>query len=600
MTRNPLVDFLAAYGPTSDGNNMYDEFVVAAASKADLAPLEIDETRSDEIIADLQGDPARSVILTGTAGDGKTYTARKVLAKLTEGASGWKNTESIVSIRFRGRNLHFVKDMSELPDGEKSDLVLRLEKAFSDKSGSADLYVVCVNDGHLLSTWSRYSKECPHGERILEQFQLLLKNDEENPNGFAFRLVNMSRRSHADTLDNIIDAICKHPAWQSCPADCPALDPNNRCPILVNRDEFLKEGVGTLRERLKSLIQIAAADGEHLSIRQIMILVVNALLGDAKGDRAKPILNCRRAQQQAKRTDRSRTNPFDNIFGTNHPPARRSGYAAFSTLERFAIGYETNNYFDDHLLSPHGDDLPDHPYFGESIFSQARNNYIENSESGINELRDKLVAQRRRLFFTAHDAALNDDPEQSPWRLTVHHHGDLFLNLLVPDDRQDSQLTRVARRRIIKGLNRTLTGSLTETSDRLWLTQPSGVYHGAEMHLLVGRPVGWRGAPWHLDLAPPSQPGRPPGLNLHSRQRVEVTLEMIPTLFEYLMRVADGALPTSFSKQCFQDIRNFQIQCVAVMAKHMRQDEYDLNFEVVETDGEKLALHPVGLLEDAD
>lgn len=597
MTHNPLVNFLAAYGPTSDGNNMYDEFVVAAAAEAGLAPLEIEERRSDEIIKELRDDPARSVILTGTAGDGKTYTARRVLTKLTNCTKAWKNTESIVSIPFRDRKLHFVKDMSELPDGEKSDLVLRLEKAFSDPSGSGDLYVVCVNDGHLLSTWRRYSKDCPHGTKILDQFQILLKDDKEDPVGYSFRLMNMSRTSHAETLDSIIDAICRHSAWQSCPSDCPALDPKALCPILVNRDEFLKEGAGTLRERLKSLIQIAAADGEHLSIRQIMILVVNAVLGDTRGDRARPILNCQRAQQQAKRTDRSRTNPFDNIFGTNHPSARRSGYAAFSTLERFAIGYETNNYFDDSLLSPEGNNLPNHPYFGEAIFRQARNNYIENSESGINELRDQLVAQRRRLFFTAPDAS---DPEESPWRLTVHHHGDLFLNLLVPHDRQDRERARVAQRRIIKGLNRTLTGSLTETSDRLWLTQPSGVYHGAEMHLLVGQPISWKGSPWHLELASPGQPGRPPSLDLHSRRRVEVSLEMIPTLFEYLMRVADGALPTSFSKQCFQDIRNFQIQCVGVMMKDIQQDDYDFNFEVVETDGEKLDRYPVGILEDID
>ena len=39
MAQNELVDFLAAYGPTSDGNNMYDEFVVAAAAKAGVDPI---------------------------------------------------------------------------------------------------------------------------------------------------------------------------------------------------------------------------------------------------------------------------------------------------------------------------------------------------------------------------------------------------------------------------------------------------------------------------------------------------------------------------------------------------------------------------------
>ena len=43
MTSNPLVDFLASYGPQASSNNLYDEFVVEAAKRTGCAALEIDQ-----------------------------------------------------------------------------------------------------------------------------------------------------------------------------------------------------------------------------------------------------------------------------------------------------------------------------------------------------------------------------------------------------------------------------------------------------------------------------------------------------------------------------------------------------------------------------
>ena len=62
---------------------MYDEFVLAAAAAAGVDPIAIPENRSGAILKDLTAEQPRSVILTGTAGDGKTYTARKVLEALS-------------------------------------------------------------------------------------------------------------------------------------------------------------------------------------------------------------------------------------------------------------------------------------------------------------------------------------------------------------------------------------------------------------------------------------------------------------------------------------------------------------------------------------
>src|SRR5690606_8196807 len=98
MTSNPLVDFLASYGPQASSNNLYDEFVVEAAKRTGCAALQIDQPLTAELVAMLRSETPRCVILTGTAGDGKTYTARKVAEALTGEARVWSNTQKIYAL----------------------------------------------------------------------------------------------------------------------------------------------------------------------------------------------------------------------------------------------------------------------------------------------------------------------------------------------------------------------------------------------------------------------------------------------------------------------------------------------------------------------
>src|SRR5690606_15142135 len=195
-------------------------------------------------------------------------------------------------------------------------------------------------------------------------------------------------------------------------------------------------------------------------------------------------------------------NPYSNVFGENHPAFRRDQNTAFSALAEFAIGYETNNYFDDVLME--AEVGVDHPQYGFAGYDTLRHSYRENPSQHIDELRRVLTAQRRRLFFEWPDQG-PADRDRSPWQLSVHTYGDLYLNLLRRETERDQEKFRKTRPRLIKGLNRALTGSLTETSDRLWLTQPSGVYKGADIPFLVTSPIGWAGRPYSLTLAPPAR-----------------------------------------------------------------------------------------------
>ena len=574
---------------------------VKAAKTAGLEPIRISEGRTKEVKNYVTASEPLSVLLTGTAGDGKTYTARLVLDELSGGSISWGNTDAeiIFNCKDNGYRIHFIKDLSEINDATKQALIPRLLKAFCRDEESKDVYVVCANDGHLLKTWREHMGDDHRAASVLQTFQSLLKNDEDCPNNLAFRLINMSRTSHAKTLDAIIDAICNHPSWAACPESCSGMTKETPCPIRANRKVLLESGPATLRSRLRALIEIAAADDKHLSLRQLMILVVNALLGDAKGT-AKPLLNCHRSRLRAEADEYEATNPFSNVFGDNHPMIRRMQFAAFEALDGFGIGHETNNFFDDELLDP-GDTLPDDPQYGTTLFENIRASYCDSPENHIDELRKKLKAQRRRLFFTM-PAPKNykRNREKCPWHLSVHHFGDRYTNLLLSEDNRNEDSFKWTRERILLGLNRTLTGALTETKDRLWLTQPSGAYLGKDVPLLVGQPISWRDYPYHLRLISPSNPGRAPQLELVCSEddKAMNSLSITPTLFEYLMRVAEGILPTSFSNQCFQDIRNFQIKCVGSILDYKKKRDIEIQYAAIETDGERLSQSPIRILEE--
>lgn len=566
--KNGLIDLLAAYGPVPDGNAMYDELVSEVARTTNQEPLVIPETASVDVLKILE-DPRRlSVILTGTAGDGKTYTARTAFKALRQDAVWTDDEAQTIDHPATGARVTFVKDLSEVDRQGKAELVPRLLAALAGPEPS-EQFVICANDGHLLRTWRDHGADDPRAGTILGSLREMLRDDlREPPSGQPFRLINMSRRSHAETLAHVLKAMLEHQGWSDCPAACPGLDAASPCPIRLNREVLRACGPGSIGERLRDLISIAAADSNHLSLRQVMILVVNALLGDARSPQ-RPLLTCQKARSRAEARDYGATNPYANLLGENHPKSERERNGAFTALRRWGVGEETANAFDDLLLDEAlWPSAPGHPFYGTSLLRDTLARYMEEPGRVIDELRPLLRDQRRRLFFTLPPASGRG--QLDPWDLTLLHSGEVYVNLLRPREYQDPAVFAQAKTLMLKGLNRVLTGAMTETADSLWLTQPSGVFLGREVPLRIDAPMRWRGRgrTYLLDLEPPRQPGRPPALCVvEERQGTRLgVLDLTPTLFEYLARVAEGALPTSFSSQCLQDVRSFQIQTAGALA----------------------------------
>ena len=83
--------FLRQYGPIARNDNMYDETIQRSARRAGVIPLEFIHPHQDvllECVKEQTPFPV-SVILTGTAGDGKTHLCRQAWKELGGDERQW-------------------------------------------------------------------------------------------------------------------------------------------------------------------------------------------------------------------------------------------------------------------------------------------------------------------------------------------------------------------------------------------------------------------------------------------------------------------------------------------------------------------------------
>lgn len=114
-----------------------------------------------------------------------------------------------------------------------------------------------------------------------------------------------SRQPHDALFGEVVDAIVGHPDWVRCNGYI--LFIAGTCPIRRNLAILAKSDDPSLRLRLSQLIRIAALNGTHVPIRQLLLLCSNILLGDGKNG---GLIRCNDAHVIAQRNDAAaRVNP---------------------------------------------------------------------------------------------------------------------------------------------------------------------------------------------------------------------------------------------------------------------------------------------------
>ncbi|MDA7979457.1 MAG: ATP-binding protein [Pirellulales bacterium] len=605
------IRFLRQYGPIARNDNMYDEHIRRSAARVKFDPLLFKHPIENELFAlfSESAESPTSVVLTGTAGDGKTHLCRQVWHQLGGDGDEWDSDRVYhhIDTTLGGHpfTVHIVRDLTGLPEtGEsgnfhtKTDLLEFFSHTiFTDDPGS--VFLIAANDGQLIDTWARLNQtkdEVDSTGRLLED---LLFNDLRRREGKRLTLFNLSRIPSATLFDRALEAFLNHDGWKCCYDEAgPDAELFGECCPIRRNLELLKQD--QVRDRLRALLELCDHNEVHLSIRRILLLLTNAVLGfagneaDGKkvGDRLMKAVDVPRiiATKQV-----SKASIYNNIFGGNLTEYRRNSLDVFEYLNRFRIGRETSNRFDNLLIYGHADEQLK-PFFDELLgvdkfygadeaFLAAQQQYIEGADEDIEATEhflELLMSQRRALFFKIPNEIQD---EFSPWDLTVFSFAGEYLDRVVGRLTNGKRVEKGVLARLTKGLNRVFIGMLV-TSDRELLLATGLSGSAAKVScILEDRVSVTRRISEQVEIL--LDESNMPILRVSFTNSLHVDLRLTLTRFEFLSRVAEGVLPGSFSKECHEDILAFKSRLLTA-AKHRRQeigaDEDQMTFRLLELD----------------
>lgn len=573
-----IVDFLRTFGPVATSDSLCDENLGQTQAKFDVKPIDTPAPRAADLREAILGASPTNVILTGTAGDGKTYHIRQFfMATYSDRAGDWPGEDGVLSLPLAdGRELRVIRDLSEISDSEKAAELGSFSAALLGES-SERVYLVAANDGQLLKYFrDAAAQDEPNASRYRDLHHAIsemLREESETRASLNLRLMNLSRTWSEAVVDSIFDSVLEHPQWESDCEGCSSAAGATSCPIRLNRSLLRNgpEGPSVFRHRLKEALRLAASNDQHIPIRQLLTLVVNILLGDASRP-DDPLLDCATARKRADERRYTATNPYNNAIGLNLRLERRRANRVFNVFEVLAVGYETNNLIDSVFVQKQPSALYDalfasDPTYGRELFEPLREAYFSSGGAGgadgvIRDFRLGLEAQRRRAFFRL--PSQGDREMAVPWRLSIFHHGGDYLKLIEAlATSAPRETTDPYTRQLLRGLNRAFSGMMTSEDERLWLAGTIGKTDDPTGRIATLEPIERTSAnsfSVRLALAPVSK--RPCLRIMPPRMAPQVAvseLPLRPLLFEYLMRVANGSLPSSFSRQCHQEIRHFAL-----------------------------------------
>lgn len=559
------VRFLRTYGPTPNNLTMFDEYVSGAVGRAKVQPIALSTPMLDPMKAHVASGKPGSMLIAGTAGDGKTYHCRALWTSMGGDPRAWAAKGNIKEHRLPDSRLAvFIKDLSEF-NGEESDAPLaRLEKSVLGGDDS-EIVILAANHGQVLDRLRDLGRRQERNHPLRKPLQDFFLQAGQEPERLA--VFDLSRSVGRMALEEVIAAVVTHPEWNNC-AKCSLKSDGKICPIYENRERLLgKDDGAQLARRLGDLVEIARLNGQHLPVRDLLALCANMVLGhrDAKDG----LMSCGEVAGIQEKGAVDRASVYGNAFGANLPKRRLADRPVFKAMSAFGVGDETTNGADG-LLVYGKDDVKLAPAFARLIGSDpvygatprllsAQEKYLEGEEAaridgGAAAFMDMLQEQRRRLFFTL---PLSEDGYPF-WSMTVFRFAGEYLEMRAAL-MEKKTVAEAARGRLVRGLNRVMTGLLIDNVDRIFVASSGGFTQSRVSVLCDTEAPSRRANGIGMAIKIDQLTGRPLlDVSLSQGAGNSVAFELTPVRFEFLSRVAEGALPGSFSNECLGDMLAFK------------------------------------------
>jgi hypothetical protein len=180
-----------------------------------------------------------------------------------------------------------------------------------------------------------------------------------------------------------------------------------------------------------------------------------------------------------------------------------------------------------------------------------------------------LVSQRRGLFFKIpkHSAS-----ELNLWELTVFKFAGQYLDSVTEVLRQGAIVKRPILSQLVKGLNRVFTGMLINSDREIYLAT-SGNYSQAKVSRILIERISVEPSKGEKVMLQYDESNGRVLLSVFFALDVSVDFNLTLIRYEFLSRIAlEGALPASFSKECYEDLLAFKSQLIAAYMKRQSRE----------------------------
>lgn len=573
---NHWIKFLEGY--CKGKNQIQDEYVRKVAKRLGIEePLNIKFQWQQEILAKFQSKEKHNlIILTGTAGDGKTKLCRDIVQAL-DGDDFDENIWNETSYFCSDKRI-VVKDFSELKD-EKVSLIREIITIIDTKSVTKPI-LIAVNDGILVEELENFINTMANDEERTTA-RLLKEIIEDKINlGFSdcdgeemVNLINLSKLNAKENMELIFDSILNHSGWEEC-GGCIG-EENGLCAI-YSKYELLKARPH-IRENLSNIILLLQLNNVHFTIRELLNLVTNTLLSSVPKPKALRIgdidikvstLSC---DIMSKIQDPVELNSESSIevgfWGMNLGVHKMHVDRPFSELNKLGFGELSTNYWD--ALLRHKE---------QRDFSIPLDRYDGLSDDSADPTNERWNAFVRRSRMQLYCYQQND---KNAYNLQRYSDFGTYLesiyNTLSDFGRADGVDTISM---IILSLNRVFHGRyVSEDSgrDRLFVPEkglgsiaPISIFHGEDIR---ERDIFVETIKSDMSL---SGARVEPVLILALDRDKEVKLSITVELFEYLSRVSRGAPPNTTDPRLYKKLLILRSKLSNLIRRNRRTETYSI------------------------
>ncbi len=540
LPNNNFTKFLAAYGPWDNGNSKYNEYVERFAHACGEESFNITIKKQDKYFKQLQQliEAAEShvILITGNAGDGKTHFLQKAIneqkliapySDLQEYANQRNNRDArLLHIPLDKVDITVVKDLSDTDNDSKlvkelfDDVQAVLDQAQA-QAAQADhgaipsyiphqldkphIIIIAGNNGKILESFkskllTRHGADVYQG--LIDKLeQILLSGGSKDTGHPKISIFDMASCIDQETVEEAFNKILGHEKWNKCEG-CAYKD---KCAIYHNLTVLRHDQV---RQRFIDLFHIVHDTGEHLTMRSILMVLSNAVLGCEESSRTNGYWTCSKVVHSS--ADPKFSHPFDNIFGRNifGDNKKKIDIPVYQQLAQLEIGEHTSKLFDEFFLScikpannpqftPEAQDFLANAEVQKLISSLKSNldEYNNNQDaydeadfdnSALGKIQKRvqvnMVQLRRAAFFTLKLASNNSFNNVSvttscldPYALTAFKYGQIYLFMvealkkLLTEGRTDSDISEVNKQLLI-GLNRAFTHLMSYDGESLFVS----------------------------------------------------------------------------------------------------------------------------------